>query len=113
MSIQNNPCVRIAMRELERHGIRNVEIARGSKHPLLKFRVNGGPEKIFAVSGTSGDQMAPEATRRDLRVLLRHCGVEVSPTAKPPPPPRQPSRMELLERRIAALERAVMELKST
>jgi hypothetical protein len=107
MSIMHNPCVTAALRELENAGIRNVEVTRGSRHPQLRFQINGGPVRIFTVAGTPSDWRAADNTRSDMRRLLRSAGVIVAPDPRPAPPPRQPSRVELLEKRIAALERAV------
>jgi hypothetical protein len=102
-----NPSINAALYELERAGIRDVEIARGTKHPQLRFRINGGDLRVFAVPGTASDWRSPENTARDMRRLLREVGVITTPDQKPAPPPRQPSRVELLEQRVAALERAV------
>jgi hypothetical protein len=48
-----NPSLAAAQAELERVGIRDVEVAYSSKHPRLRFRINGGPLFVFAVPGTS------------------------------------------------------------
>jgi hypothetical protein len=102
-----NECVNAALAELEKVGIRNVEIARGSKHPQLRFQINGIP-RIFGVSGTPSDWRTPANTARDVRKLLRQHGITTAPDPRPAaPPPRQLSRVELLEQRVAALERAV------
>jgi hypothetical protein len=111
MTPTKNPCINAACEELERAGIRNVEIANGSKHPQLRFRINGVP-RIFSACGTPSDWRSPENTRRDMRAFLRKEGVISVPDPRPAPPPRQPSRVELLERRIAALERAVFSTKT-
>jgi hypothetical protein len=107
MSRTTNPCLNAALEELERVGIRDIEIARGSKHPQLRFRVNGCEMRAFTVAGSPSDWRSPENTRRDLRRLLREIGVIAAPDPRPAAPPRTPSRVELLEKRIAALERAV------
>jgi hypothetical protein len=104
-----NPCINAACEELERAGIRNVEIANGSRHPQLRFCINGVP-RIFSTCGTPSDWRSPENTRRDMRHFLRKEGVISAPEPRPATPPRQPSRVELLERRIAALERAVFSI---
>jgi hypothetical protein len=101
-----------ALNELEAHGIRNVEITRGAKHPLLRFQVNGGPVRVFAVPGSPGDWRSPENTKRDLRVLLRDLGVIAPPAPKPAPPPRKLDRWQILERRIAALELALTKIRA-
>ena len=101
------PCVDAALAELQRAGIRDVEVARGTKHPQVRFRINGGPLHVFAVSGTPSDWRSAENTRRDLRRLLRELGVSAEPERPEPSPPRpepKPDRISELERRVAALE---------
>lgn len=104
-----NPCLDIALAELEKAGVRDIQIARGSKHPQVRFRVNGGPVRAFTVPGTPSDQRSPANTRRDLRILLRQCGVDLN-QERPKPPPKKPDRIALLERRVAALEHAFTKL---
>ena len=55
-----NPCLTAARAELERGGIRGVDVAYGGKHPRLRFRINGGPLFVFAVPGISGDWRSVE-----------------------------------------------------
>ena len=101
-----SPCVDTALRELEAVGIRDVEVARGAKHPQLRFRVNGGPLHVFAVSGTPSDWRSVENTKHELRRLLRELGVLVEPE-RPGPSPRpapKPDRFTVLEQRVQALE---------
>jgi hypothetical protein len=100
-----NECIAAAIAELSDHAIRDVEIVRGGKHYQVRFRVNGGPQRVVTTPCTPSDWRDPENTRRDVRKILRADGVIVAP--EPAPPPRTPSRVELLERRIAALERAI------
>jgi hypothetical protein len=102
-----NECVNAAAEVLEAHGIRNIQLANGSKHPQLRFLINGVP-RFYSVCGTPSDWRSPENTKRDMRQFLKKEGVISStPEPRPTTPPRQPNRIELLERRIAALERAV------
>lgn len=99
-----NDCLDAALAELAVHGIRDVEVARGAKHPQIRFRVNGGPTlHVFALPGTASDWRSPKNTRRDLKKLLREAGVNIE-RERPKPPTRAPSRIELLEQRVAALE---------
>jgi hypothetical protein len=99
-----NPCLNAALAELEAAGVRDVEIVRGSKHPQIRFRVNGGPGlQVFACPGTSSDYRAPANTRRDIRALLRRCGINTD-RERLAKPPLKPDRLTLLERRVAALE---------
>jgi hypothetical protein len=100
-----NECIAAAIAELSDHAVRDVEIIRGGKHYQIRFRVNGGPQRVITAPCTPSDWRDPENTRRDVRKILRADGViDIKPD--PAPPPRQPSRVELLEKRIAALERA-------
>jgi hypothetical protein len=39
-----NPCLEVALRELEAVGIRDVEQVRGGKHLQLRWQVNGLPK---------------------------------------------------------------------
>jgi hypothetical protein len=105
-----NPCLDAALAELESAGVRDIQIARGSKHPQVRFRVNGGPLRAFTVPGTPSDQRAPANTRRDVRVLLRQCGVSMD-RERPRKPPLKLDRLSLLERRVAALEQQLKNMK--
>jgi hypothetical protein len=104
-----NDCLTAALDVLEEHGIRDVQIARGSRHPQLRFRVNGGGLRVFSLPGTSSDHRSPQNTRRDVRILLRECGVNLN-QERPKPPPKRPDRITLLERRVAALEHELTKL---
>jgi hypothetical protein len=105
-----NACLDAALAELESAGVRDVVVARGSKHPQVRFRINGGPTRVFSVAGTPSDQRAPANTRRDVRVLLRQCGVSIDRERPRKPPPKKPDRISLLERRVAALEHELTKL---
>jgi hypothetical protein len=108
-----NPCVNAAAEELERAGIRDIELGYGGRHPQVRFRINGGPLHIFAVAGTPSDWRSAENTRRDLRQRLREIGVIVATEPKlTTPPPRQPDRVTLLEQRVATLEAALSKLRN-
>ena len=94
-----NPCLEIALVELESAGIRGIERTYGGKHPQLP--------------GTPSDVRSPLNVRADIRRLLRADGVTVGPEkTKSPPPPRKPNRITELEHRVAALEQATAKLKS-
>jgi hypothetical protein len=103
-----NACLDAALAELESAGVRDIQIARGSKHPQLRFRINGGALRAFTVAGTPSDVRSPANTRRDVRILLRQCGVNLN--QERPPPPKKPDRLSLLERRVAALEHELAKL---
>lgn len=109
-----NPCVEIALRELEAAGVRDFEVARGAKHPQLRFRINGGPLHVFAVSGTPSDWRSAENTRHELRRLWRELGVIAAPERPelPPRPTPKPDRLSVLEQRVAALEEFVRTIQT-
>ena len=109
--MSSNACLDAALRELAEHGVRDIEIARGAKHPQIRFRVNGGPVRVFALPGTPSDWRSPDNVRRDLRRLLREAGV-VRDTPKPPPAPKL-DRLTLLEQRVRAMEQRIAELEGS
>jgi hypothetical protein len=78
--------------------------------PKLRFTVNGGPVQLLTVAGTPSDQRSPANTRRDVRTLLRQCGVGAD-RERPRKPPLKLDRISLLERRVAALEQQLKNLK--
>jgi hypothetical protein len=105
-----NRCIEVALAELEAVGIRDVVVAHGSKHPQLRFKINGGPLHIFTVPSTPSDRRSPANTRRDLRKLLREAGVLPPPESKRSPPAKTPDRITLLEQRVTALEQTLAKL---
>jgi hypothetical protein len=109
-----NPCLEIALAELESAGIRGIERTYGGKHQQLRWRVNGGALRIYAIPGTPSDVRSPLNVRADIRRLLRADGVAVGPekTESSPLQPRKPDRVTELEQRVAALERAIAQLNS-
>ena len=89
-----NPCLEIALAELESAGIRGVERTYDGKHPQLRWRVNGGTLRIYAVPGTPSDMRSPLNVRANIRRLLRADGVAVgSEKTELPPAPRKPYRI--------------------
>ena len=105
-------CIAAALAELETHGVRDVVVARGSKHPQVRFQINGGPLHVVSLPGTPSDWRAPANTRSDIRKYLREQGVAVDPAKRDAlPPPRTPTQLELQSRRITALERHIAELE--
>jgi hypothetical protein len=85
----SNTCINAAVRLLDEVGIREVVVARGSKHPQLHFRINGNGNglHVFSVCGTPSDWRSADNTRCDLRKYLREHGVEMQEPAKPPAAP--------------------------
>ena len=102
-----NPCLAVALRELEAAGVRGVEQAHGGKHLQLRWRVNGHEMRIYSMPCTPSDFRSPRNGRADIRRLLREDGVLVTQERAASPPARKPDRVTLLERRVAALEQAL------
>jgi hypothetical protein len=98
-----NPCLAAALEELASVGIRHPDIANGSKHLQIRWLNASGARRMVAVPTTPSDWRSPENTRRDVRSILRADNMLDAPAPRTPPP-RQPSRLELVERRLAALE---------
>jgi hypothetical protein len=101
-----NECLEIALRELEAVGVRDIEQAHGGKHLQLRWRVNGRDTRVYTLPCTPSDVRSSQNVRADIRRLLRDDGVQT--TAPKPPVVKQPDRLTLMERRIAALEQAVL-----
>jgi hypothetical protein len=99
-----NPCLAAALEELTKAGIHHPEIARGGKHLQLRWVTPSGQPRMFAVSNTPSDWRSPENARSDMRRMLRADNMLETPEPRTPPP-RQLSRIELLERRLAEIER--------
>jgi hypothetical protein len=106
-----NDCLTAALAVLDEAGIRDREIAAGSKHPQIRFRINGAAALyVFSVPGTPGDHRSPANTRRDLKKMLRELGVIVVPERPEPPPQpvRQPSQLEIALREIEDLKKRML-----
>jgi hypothetical protein len=99
-----NLCLAVALEELAKAGVREPVIARGAKHPQVRWTTPQGQLRVFAVPGTPSDWRSAENTRHDLRRILREDGMLAVPEPRPVPT-KQPSRIELLERRLAEVER--------
>jgi hypothetical protein len=99
-----NPCLAAALEELAKAGVHHPEIARGSKHLQVRWTTGRGESRMYTVPGTQSDWRSAENVRRDVRRMLRADNMLETPEPRTPPP-RQPSRIELLERRLAEVER--------
>jgi hypothetical protein len=99
-----NLCLNVALDELASAGIHDPVIARGAKHPQLRWTTPRGELRVFAVPGTPSDWRSAKNTRHDLRKILRGDGMLAMPEPRSVPV-KQPSRIELLERRLAEVER--------
>jgi hypothetical protein len=103
-----NPCLDAALVELAATGIRDPAVARGTKHWQVRWANPRGEVRMVTVAGTASDWRAVENARRDVRRILRADGMLA---AEPRPvPTRQPSQIELLERRLAKVERQLRSL---
>ena len=105
-----NECLTAALRELSEAGIRDVQRSYGSKHPQLRWRVNGMGLRIYTVPGTPSDVRSVRNVRAEVRRMLREDGVLPANGGAGQAPPPQPSRIERLERRLAEVERRLEEL---
>jgi hypothetical protein len=99
-----NLCLSAALEELAKAGVREPVIAYGAKHPQIRWTTPRGEMRVFAVPGTAGDWRSAENVRHDLRRILRDDGMLTAPEPRPAPV-KQPSRIELVERRLAEVER--------
>ena len=97
-----NPYLDAALTELAKAGIRDPVIARGGKHLQVRWATPQGEARVFAVPVTPSDWRAAENTRHGVRRILRADGMLEAPE---PRAAQQPSRIELLERRLAEVER--------
>jgi hypothetical protein len=75
MEGKRNPCIDAARAELEANGIRNFILVHGSKHPQLRWSINGHPLRILTLPGSTSDWRSPRNVRRDVRALLRLDGL--------------------------------------
>ena len=99
-----NLCLSAALEELGKAGIHEPVIAHGAKHPQLRWTTPRGELRVFAVPGSSADWRSAENVRHDLRKILRNDGMLATPEPRSAPV-KQPSRIELIERRLAEVER--------
>jgi hypothetical protein len=104
MSSARNPCLAAALEELAKAGVHHPGIARGSKHMQVRWTTGRGESRMYMLPGTPSDWRSAENVRRDVRCMLRADNMLKTPEPRTPPP-RQPSRIELLERRLAEVER--------
>jgi hypothetical protein len=110
--MQRNPCLEVALRELDAAGIRNIERVNGGKHLQLRWKV-GPALRAYTLPVTPSDWRSSHNTRADIRRILREDGVLVVPekvVKVAPAPARKPdivTRMDGLERRLNELEALV------
>ena len=98
-----NPCLDAALAELDAVGIRNYQLARGSKHLQVRWTV-AGVLRMMTITGSPSDWRSPQNTRRDMRRLLREDGlIEIRPNgqhAAVPDPNLWQRQLEELIRRL-------------
>jgi hypothetical protein len=81
-----NPCLDAALAELDAVGIRDYQLARGSKHLQVRWTV-AGVLRMMTIPGSPSDWRSPQNTRRDMRRLLREDGlIEIKPAHAAPDP---------------------------
>jgi hypothetical protein len=107
-----NPYLAVVLEELNRAGVHHPEIANGGKHLQVRWKTPGGQPRMCTVSysPTGSDRHAAENMRRSVRQTLRADGMLATPEPRTPPA-RQPSKLELLERRVALIEQQLSILK--
>ena len=101
--ITRNECLDAALDELRAAGVTTPTIARGSKHLQVRWFNRCGESRMMPVPGSPSDVRSPANMRRAVRRVLRTDGMLAEQPTRPPPA-RQLSRLELLERRVMALE---------
>jgi hypothetical protein len=78
-----NACLDAALAELDAVGIRDYQLARGSKHLQVRWTTASGVLRILTIPGTPSDWRSPANTRRDMRRLLRADGlIEIRPNGQ-------------------------------
>jgi hypothetical protein len=80
--MRRNQCLDVAVAELEAVGIRNYELARGSKHLQLRWSVGGRSMRMLTIPFSPGDWRSLWNTRSDIRKLLRLDGMLDMPHSK-------------------------------
>jgi hypothetical protein len=103
-----NECLDVALQELESAGVRDVEHANGGRHVQVRWRVNGGEQRVYTIPATPSDWRASHNARAGIRRILREDGVIVDkPKPAEPAAPKPPDRLTLIEHRLAAIEQAL------
>jgi hypothetical protein len=102
----SNPCLTAALEELAKAGIRHPEIGGGGNgHLQVRWQTASGQQRMVTMSRTPSDVNACHQTRRDVRRVLLADGMLEVTEPRMSPQQRTPSRLELIEQRLAAVER--------
>jgi hypothetical protein len=113
--MRRNPCLDAALCELEAAGIRDVERGYGGKHLQLRWRVNGGEERMYSLPNTPSDVRAGANARADIRRMLKADGLlldTTKPAAATVPRPRTwQDEIRRLEAEIGNLKVRIAELE--
>jgi hypothetical protein len=109
-----NESLSAALEELAAAGIHHPTVSNGGKHMQVRWQTPRGQIRIFSVACTPSEWRASANTRSDVRRILRQDGM-LEEAIKVDVPTKQPSRIDLLERRIQRLEHrlALLERRST
>jgi hypothetical protein len=98
-----NECLMVCLEELRFAGVVNPTVSRGGKHIQVRWSNTRGVIRMYPVPCTPSDRRSVGNCRAAVRRILREDGMLA--VAEPKAPARPPSRLELLERRVAELER--------
>jgi hypothetical protein len=111
--MKRNPDLEAAREVLSSAGIRDLSYSVGGRHAQVRWLSPSGQPRMYTVPLTSSDWRSPLNVKSDIRKLLRADGLLPDQTIRTAPPARQPSKLELLEQRVALLERAIRELTNS
>jgi hypothetical protein len=102
---QKSACLEAVLEELHAAGVHHPMIVNGGKHVQVRWTSARGVPRMLTLPSTPSDRRSADNCRADARRILREDGMLVRP--EPKAPPRQPSRLEILERRVAEIERRI------
>lgn len=86
--------------ELRRAGAKDVTLLQRTRHPRLQWVGVHGP-RFYVLPGSPSDWRSLANARADVRRILRQDGML---PVEAPKPPRQPTPVERLRRRVKELE---------
>jgi hypothetical protein len=97
-----NACLEVTLEELRLAGHTPI-VAHGSKHVQVRWDSRRGYPRMVTIGATPSDWRSPQNARRDVRNILRKDG-ELPVEQPAPRAPKQLSRLEVLEQRLAMVE---------